>query len=122
MIKILLLMLILVLAISALRIKSGMHSGALKKIGFIVLLLGGIVATLEPDLVTRVANAVGVGRGTDLVFYVFAVAFLFQLINNYEGRKRNNEKITELARRVALIEASERYGEENACQDVSSSF
>jgi hypothetical protein len=109
MIKILLLVIIAALAISALRIKKEVHSNALKKIGFILLLLGGIVAILEPNLLTAVANAVGVGRGTDLVFYIFALAFLFQLINSYQGHKRNNEKITELARKIAILDAQKRY-------------
>ncbi|MDR1448115.1 MAG: DUF2304 domain-containing protein [Candidatus Ancillula sp.] len=108
-IKILLLAVVFALAVSALRIKKEVHSGAIKKIGFILLLFGGILAILEPDLVTYVANAVGVGRGTDLVFYIFAVAFLFQIINSYEGHKRNDEKITELVRKIALMEACEHY-------------
>ena len=40
----------------------------------------GAVAVLFPDLVTLVAHAVGVGRGTDLVVYVLCVTFLFTTI------------------------------------------
>ena len=40
----------------------------------------GAVAVLFPDLVTQVAHAVGVGRGTDLVVYVLCVTFLFTTI------------------------------------------
>jgi hypothetical protein len=102
-----------------LRIKKEVHSGALKKLGFLLLLLGGIVAILEPDLVTALAHLVGVGRGTDLVLYIFVVAFLFRLISGYQGHKRNDEKITELARKVALMDAMQRYHQQNTDQDTT---
>ena len=39
--------------------------------------LGAAVAIMFPPLVTRLANLVGVGRGTDLVLYGFVVGSIF---------------------------------------------
>ena len=65
----------------------------------------GVVAVLFPDLVTRAANVVGVGRGTDLVVYVLCVTFLFTTIGQHMRLVAMHDKFVELARRVALNEA-----------------
>lgn len=62
----------------------------------------GAVAVLFPDLVTQVAHAVGVGRGTDLVVYLLCVAFLFTTIGLHLRLAAMHDKYVELARQVAL--------------------
>jgi hypothetical protein len=62
----------------------------------------GTVAVLFPDLVTRVAHVVGVGRGTDLVVYLLCVTFLFTTIGLHLRLASLNDKYVELARRIAL--------------------
>jgi small membrane protein len=62
----------------------------------------GAVAVLFPDLVTRVAHAVGVGRGTDLVVYVLCVTFLFTTIGLHLRLATMHDRYVELARQVAL--------------------
>ena len=70
--------------------------------GAIVL---GAVAVLFPGLVTEAANAVGVGRGTDLVVYVLCVTFLFVTIAQNTRMTQLRDRMVELARRQALLEA-----------------
>ena len=65
----------------------------------------GAVAVLFPDLVTQVANAVGVGRGTDLVVYLLCVAFLFTTIGLHMRLAALHDRFVELSRRLALSEA-----------------
>ena len=62
----------------------------------------GAVAVLVPDLVTQVAHAVGVGRGTDLVVYLLCVTFLFTTIGLHMRLAAIQDKYVELARQVAL--------------------
>jgi hypothetical protein len=68
-------------------------------------ILLGILAVLFPALVTRVANALGVGRGTDLVLYVLCVTFLFVTIAQNLRISSLHDRTVELARRQALLEA-----------------
>lgn len=65
----------------------------------------GIGAVLFPSLVTEVANAIGVGRGTDLVVYVLAVSFVFVTIALYMRLAALHDLNIRLARRLALLEA-----------------
>lgn len=69
---------------------------------FFVLACAAVVA---PDLTQRAANLVGVGRGTDLTFYVFAICFVFFAILIYSKVTRLNRALTEVVRRVAIAEA-----------------
>ena len=67
----------------------------------------GVVAVVVPDLVTRAAHLVGVGRGTDLIVYVLCVTFLFTIIGLHMRLAALNDRFVELARRVALNEAKD---------------
>lgn len=86
------------------------HSGkAWKKIALVLLSLTMIVAVLFPDITNKLANAVGVGRGADLLLYVTVVAFIFYALNNYLHQQDQRDALFRLARRVALVDANERY-------------
>ena len=71
-------------------------------LGFFVV---ACVAVIAPDLTQRAADLVGVGRGTDLTFYVFAICFVFFAILIYSKVSRLNRALTEVVRRVAIAEA-----------------
>lgn len=73
-------------------------------LGFFVVACAAVIA---PDLTQRAANLVGVGRGTDLTFYVFAIGFVFFAILIYSKVSRLNNALTEVVRRVAIDEAHE---------------
>jgi hypothetical protein len=62
---------------------------------------------LFPLKVTAVANAVGVGRGTDLVLYVLVMVFLFTSISLYQRLHTLETQISELTRQLALMNARE---------------
>lgn len=68
-------------------------------------ILAGIVTVIFPDLTTRVAQLVGVGRGTDLVLYLLCVVFLFVTVALYLRLNEVHDRYVELARRLALHEA-----------------
>lgn len=64
----------------------------------------GAIAVLAPDLVTFVANQVGVGRGTDLLVYVMAVVFLLTTLALYSRAAAARHTTVTLARRIAVLE------------------
>ena len=83
---------------------------AWKKLFFCLLMVVVVIAILSPAGVNRVANLVGVNRGTDLVLYVVALAFGFFVVNQYLRGQENRNEVHRLARRIAIVEAVERYG------------
>jgi small membrane protein len=68
--------------------------------------LVSIAAILFPNLTTSVAVALGVGRGTDLVFYLFAAASSFVFILLYGKITALEERQTELVRALAIGHAT----------------
>ncbi|WP_104107145.1 DUF2304 domain-containing protein [Nocardioides sp. 616] len=98
------------LFVVALRSRSAHSVAAWKKLFFTLLMVVVVIAVLTPALVSRVANAVGVGRGTDLVLYMVAVAFGFYVVNGYLAAQSTRNELHRLARRLAILEALERYG------------
>jgi hypothetical protein len=109
-VQILLVLAALAIALLGLRSRSTHGVNAWKKMLFTALMALVIVAVLSPALVNRVANAIGVGRGTDLVLYIVSVAFGFYVINQYLRAEDARMELHRLARRIALVEAAERYG------------
>lgn len=86
------------------------HSGkAWKKIALLTLLALMIVAVLFPDITNELAHLVGVGRGADLVLYGMVVTFIFYALNNYLHQQDDRDALFRLARKIALIDANERY-------------
>ena len=62
----------------------------------------GVVLVIVPDLASRLAVTVGVGRGTDLLLYLFIVGGLFVAANLYFRAKSQEQQIAELTRALAL--------------------
>ncbi|MBD3926656.1 DUF2304 domain-containing protein [Nocardioides cavernae] len=93
----------------ALRSRTAHGVSASKKLGFLLFMLVVVVAVLSPALVSAVANLVGVGRGTDLVLYLLAVVVCFYVVNDYLRAQDSRAQLHKLARRIAVLEALERY-------------
>lgn len=98
------------LFVLALRSRTAHSVSASKKLAFLFFVVVVVVAVLSPALVSTVANLVGVGRGTDLVLYLLAVMFCFYVVNDYLRAQDSRAQIHKLARRIAVLEALERYG------------
>ncbi len=67
------------------------------------LLAAGAWAVLFPEMTDEVANAVGVGRGVDLITYIFEVAALFVLIHYYTKFVELQRQITDLTREMTIL-------------------
>jgi small membrane protein len=79
-------------------------SGA-QTVAVIAVTMAGIVLAIFPNLSSRVASLLHVGRGTDLIFYVAILAGLFIASNFYFRFKRQEEMLIALARRDAIDHA-----------------
>lgn len=100
-------MLILGIALIFLRIlrSRGSRVLALRRVGLAVFAGLAIWSILFPSVWTTIANAVGVGRGTDMVLYALVVAFLSFTVTTYVRFRDLEARYTKLARRIALDEA-----------------
>jgi small membrane protein len=72
------------------------------KIGFLLFLMFGVLAVLQPDALSMLARLVGVGRGTDLLLYSLVVAFAFAVLNILLRFKAMELRYVRLARAMAL--------------------
>ena len=79
---------------------------AFKRLAFLAFILGVVIAVLRPRWVTSLAHHLGVGRGTDLVLYLLAMAFVFVSVNTYFRFKTQESRFTELARSIAVRDAT----------------
>ena len=70
----------------------------------VLLFAGAIAATLFPDATTALAHALGVGRGTDLVLYIFAMGSLYVGLLFYGKLARLERSLTDLAREIAIAQ------------------
>ncbi len=84
------------------------RTNAFKKVLLLAFVCLAILAVLFPNLLTTVANTLGVGRGADLLLYGITVIFIFQLFNNYAKDMHNQKQTVELARRIAIMDARTR--------------
>jgi hypothetical protein len=82
----------------------GPQRRGLALLGIAVWLAAG-VAILWPEVTVRVAAIVGIGRGADLVLYVFVIAFLFSWFFFYTKIFKLEANITELVRYFAIRDA-----------------
>jgi small membrane protein len=64
--------------------------------------LAGLFFVWLPSESTRVAEFVGIGRGVDLILYVWVCISLIVLLNLHLKLRTQQEMITKLARAIAL--------------------
>ncbi|TDP89873.1 hypothetical protein EDF62_3171 [Leucobacter luti] len=95
---------VVIAATLAVRFLPGERSLALKRIFAILFVAAAVLAIVFPGVLTAVANFFGIGRGTDLLLYVFIVAMLIFATATVRAKARSDARVTELARAVALME------------------
>lgn len=105
------LIVVVVLVVARLFRSRGARAQAIRRIGLVVFAAFAAVTILFPDVWTRIARVVGVGRGTDLVLYALVVAFLSFTVTTYLRFRDLETNYTRLARRIALEEARRNHGE-----------
>ncbi|MBM3205008.1 DUF2304 domain-containing protein [Candidatus Uhrbacteria bacterium] len=66
--------------------------------------LGAAVVVIQPDLTTRLARMVGIGRGSDLVVYGAVIVLLLLVFHLHIAHDKLERQLTELVRQKALEE------------------
>ena len=72
--------------------------------GAVIWLLAG-VAILQPELTARVAEMLGIGRGADLVLYLFVITYLLSIWYVYGKFRKIESDMTEIVRQLAIRDA-----------------
>jgi len=85
--------------------RAAARTRAWKRLILVALVGVAVASILNPDLTTRAARLVGVGRGTDLLLYVLTAVFLYVVVGFYLKFRDVERQVTVLARRIALDEA-----------------
>ena len=89
----------------------------LDRIIYVVCAAVGIVLVIDPPLTTQIANWLGIGRGADLLFYLFIIASLFYVVATRSRIRRLEQQITRLVQQNAIDHPIQ---EENKEQDLKS--
>jgi len=71
---------------------------------WLVLWGGGIAAVWFPDITTRFAHDVGVGRGVDAVVYLTVAVLSYLVFRLYAALEKQDQVITRLVSELALRE------------------
>ncbi|MEO8382472.1 MAG: DUF2304 domain-containing protein [Acidobacteriota bacterium] len=72
-----------------------------------LLWIAAAVLIARPELTAVLARALGIGRGTDLVFYFAILAMVFGFFSVYVRLRRIESDLTKLVRELALRSAAE---------------
>ena len=67
--------------------------------------LAAAICVLNPNIVTRVATTIGIGRGADVLIYVVTLTFIATTFYFYSRYMRLQRQITDLTRYLAIHEA-----------------
>ena len=81
--------------------------------------MSAVIAVIFPSLTNAVASVLGVGRGTDLLLYGLIVVFLGFAVTSSAHNRRLDRQITDLARQIALTEASTAYDAQTPTEDAN---
>ncbi|RKQ36698.1 DUF2304 domain-containing protein [Kocuria tytonis] len=93
---------------------------AIRRLAAVAFFLFAAVSILVPDLVTQVARALGIGRGTDLVLYALVVLFMVTQYTSAQRRRDEEVNVTRLARHIAIAEAEQPWEHDAAHADRAS--
>lgn len=104
MVKVLLILSVLAALAWVVRARPSNHRLALTRLAGLAAATCWIVAVINPEIVSRVAHLVGVGRGTDLLLYVLVVVFMFTTVGQQQRLRLLEDRLAELTRSHALLE------------------
>ncbi len=88
-------------------VKSASHL-AMRRLLMMVFIAFAIVAILFPRILSWMAFALNIGRGTDLLLYGLTVVFFSSVVTAYRRDTVTERKLTRLARTIALSNVEHR--------------
>jgi len=103
--QIILIVAMFAIAVYLLRATPSARHLAIRRVLVLLVLAAGVVVVLAPGWLSALANLVGIGRGSDLLFYSAIVAFLFYVVVDYKRSLETQRATTRLARELTLTRA-----------------
>ena len=103
-VQIVLVLAVVVMSLALMRGGSNARHLAIRRIMLVLFALVAAFSIFFPELLTRVARLLGIGRGTDLVLYGLVVSFLVFMATTYQRFRHMEATLTKLSRRIALDE------------------
>lgn len=64
----------------------------------------GVIALLDPEFTTRIANTVGIRRGADLLLYLLVIVMTVGFFSMYLRLRQLRREFTLLVRRLSIME------------------
>ena len=104
-IKILLIVLVLAISLYLFKTNLGAKQTAWRRLGILGFALAAVIAVIFPEITTRIARFVGVGRGADLLLYLLVVLVLYNMLVQAKQRNAAERRLTKVAREVAINQA-----------------
>ncbi|MFJ4107282.1 DUF2304 domain-containing protein [Oerskovia enterophila] len=104
-IQIILIAAIVVVSVMLTRSTANARHQAIRRLLLATFVVAAVLAIIFPDALSFVANAVGVGRGTDLLLYALVIAFVSYIATSNRRLNELGRKITLLTRELSLAEA-----------------
>ena len=78
------------------------NSLAVRRIGMLLVIVSAVFAILFPSVFNTFARYIGVASGINLLVYLLTITLFSQMASSYRRDRMLNEKLTTLAREVAL--------------------
>jgi len=78
---------------------------AIRRIMLMLFALCAALSVIFPEILTGIAHALGIGRGTDLVLYAMVVLFFVYMATAFQRSRQTEVTLTKLARKIAIDEA-----------------
>ena len=104
-IQIILLAAVAGIAVLLTRSTAGARHQAIRRVCLMLFVVGAAASVIFPQVLTRLANALGVGRGADLLLYALVIAFLSYISTSHRRMNRMSRQITRLTRELTLAPA-----------------
>lgn len=82
---------------------------AIRRLLLLAFVVAAVLTVMFPSTLSTIAEAVGVGRGTDLLLYALVIAFLSYIATSGRRENATSRRITLLTRELSLTEARMRY-------------
>ena len=95
----------LIVGFYLLKARRSSNQQAIRRLFIVIGLIAGLLAVLFPQYTNVLASVVGVGRGTDLLLYIFVVFALFYAVYQYRRQLWQEKVNTDLARALTLTQA-----------------
>lgn len=94
-----------VVAVLLTRSTAGARHQAIRRLSLLAFVVAAVLSIAFPVWLSRAANLVGVGRGTDLLLYALVIAFLSYISTSHSRMNQMSRRITLLTRELTLSEA-----------------